>query len=87
MDSGIADAKEAELFSGEFFYCFKRNLKFIFANHILARLGLDGDDLAFVVWLDLFPQLLIETLTFRVKSMDVALGLHGLSLVACGVAR
>src|SRR2546422_1645130 len=58
----------------------------IFANHILARLGLNGDDLAFVTRLNLLPQLLIEALTLRVQPMDMILGRHTISLIACRVA-
>src|SRR5438552_14767339 len=87
MDSRIADAKEVELLAGEFFHRSQRNLQLIFANHILARLGLNGDDLAFVTWLNLLPQLLIEALTLRVQPLDMSLGRHTISLIACRVAR
>ena len=86
MDSRIADAKEVELFSGELLHRFKRNLQFIFAHNIFARIRLNGDDLAIVAWLDLLPQLLIETLAFRVQPMDMILGRHTISRIACRVA-
>jgi hypothetical protein len=86
MDRRIPDAKEVELLAGEFLHRSQRNLQLIFANRILARLSLNGDDLAFVARLDLLSQALIEALTLRVKSMDMILGRHTKSLLACRVA-
>ena len=43
MYGRVTDAKEAELLTGEFFYGLKGDFKLIFAEHIFARLHLDGE--------------------------------------------
>ena len=86
MDRWIPDAKEVERLAGEFLHRSQRNLQLVFANHILARLSLNRDDLAFVAWLDLLAQALIKALALRVKPMDMILGRPTIALIACRVA-
>ncbi len=73
MNCRITDTKEVELLTRKFFHCRQRNPQLIFANHILARLSFNGDDLAFVARGDLLLQTLIQAFPSRVQSMDMIL--------------
>jgi len=76
MDGRITDAKKAELLAGELLHRPKSDLKLVFAQQILTRLHLDGQNLALVAAFQPRPEPLVLALAFGVESMNMVPLLH-----------
>ena len=64
MDSRIANADEAKLFSGKSPDRFKRNLQLISPNHILTRVNFNGHNTTLVARLKSSLESLIDPFPF-----------------------
>ena len=70
MHRRIADSEKTKLLPREFLHCFEGHAELIFANHILTRLRLNGEDISLVRSLQLRPKPLIDALASRLKPVD-----------------
>jgi hypothetical protein len=71
VDGGVANADEAELFPRKSLDRFQSHLQLIGSDDILARVDLDGDNLAFVAGFQFGLEALVLPLALALEPVDV----------------